>query len=297
MNLIASALALMLLFPASHAARGAQDAGSVDVVRTDTEDHDRLAISLRIDGAGPYRFLLDTGAQNTVVATSLASTLGLAPSDRATIVSVAGTRTVETVAIDGIELGRRRFSSQLAPLLQAGNIGADGILGLDSLQDQRVLLDFERNAIAIDDAASLGGNRGYEIVVTARRRQGQLIISNALIDGIRTRIVIDTGAEITIGNRALQRALSTATSDRKAVLESVTGQTIEADMGSARSMTLDGLTLRNISIAFADAPPFAELELDKAPALLLGMKELRAFRRVAIDFRTRKVLFDLRSGR
>ena len=56
---------------------------------------------------------------------------------------------------------------------------------------------------------------------------------------------------------------------------------------------IGGLRLQNLSIAFADAPPFRRLGLDERPAMLLGMNELRAFRRVAIDFATRKVLFDL----
>ena len=38
---------------------------------------------------------------------------------------------------------------------------------------------------------------------------------------------------------------------------------------------------------------FAALGLDRRPALMLGIRELRLFNRVAIDFSTRKVLFDL----
>ena len=35
------------------------------------------------------------------------------------------------------------------------------------------------------------------------------------------------------------------------------------------------------------------LELGKKPALLLGMRELRSFDRVAIDFANRRVMFDV----
>jgi hypothetical protein len=85
---------------------------------------------------------------------------------------------VETASIEDVGLGSRSFYIRNAPVVEGVNIGgADGILGLDSLQDQRVLLDFVNEQIAIADAEDLGGNRGYEIVVKARRRLGQLIIT------------------------------------------------------------------------------------------------------------------------
>ena len=46
-------------------------------------------------------------------------------------------------------------------------------------------------------------------------------------------------------------------------------------------------------IVFADADAFRELGLDKTPALLLGMGTLRQFNRMMIDFKQRRVLFDL----
>ena len=44
---------------------------------------------------------------------------------------------------------------------------------------------------------------------------------------------------------------------------------------------------------FANSPTFHALDLSDEPALILGMSELKLFRRVAIDFKTRRVLFDL----
>ncbi|MCK9540875.1 MAG: retroviral-like aspartic protease family protein [Novosphingobium sp.] len=280
-------------FPASHAASGAQDASGTDVIAGDADRADRLTVPVHIGSAGPFRFLLDTGAQNTVIATSLAHELALPAGLPAVIVGVAGRHPVETVEIEEILLGRRNAYALRAPLLDRTDIGADGILGLDSLRGNRVLLDFRRNLIAVSDAKSLGGDSGYEIVVRARSREGQLIVTNAEIDGVRASVVIDTGAQASIGNRALQRALARRQRLDQTVITSVTGQQVTADMGMARMLAFDDLNIQNISIAYADAPAFAHLGLDQRPALLLGMRELRAFRRVAIDFATRKVLFDL----
>ena len=285
--------AMAMALPEVHGASGAQEAESTDIVAARNDGQGRMTVPVRIGADGPFRFLLDTGAQNTVVSTALAVQLGLPAGRRARLVGVAGTQMVSTVEIDQIDLGKRSYYGLLAPTLEARNIGADGIIGLDSLQNQRVLLDFRRNLIAVDDAKSLGGNRGYEIVVTARRRSGQLIMTEAMLDGVRVNVVIDTGAETSIGNRALQRALSRRRALEQTTLYSVTGQNIVADMGFGRKLDIDKISFVNVEIAFADAPAFPALDLESKPALLLGMRDLRALDRVAIDFSTRKIYFDI----
>lgn len=294
-SLAAAALALAgAIFPATHGASSAQEATRIDIVPTRTDRHERLTVPVRIGERGTYRFLIDTGSQNTVLSATLADALALERGKRARVVSLAGSRIAQTVVLDEIGLGRRAFYGLVAPLLDAADIGADGILGVDSLQDQRVLIDFAGGRIAIDEARYLGGNSGFEIVVRARRQSGQLIMTDAEIDGIKVNVVIDTGAEASIGNRALQNALARSReSRRQAVLTSVTGDEVLADLGTTRRLTVGGIDLDNVVLAYTDSPAFAVLKLDKRPAMLLGMRELRAFNRVAIDFSTRKVLFDV----
>lgn len=120
-----------------------------------------------------------------------------------------------------------------------------------------------------------------------------MILTHAKLDGIAVDVVIDTGADASIGNRALQAALAHKAALPGGELHSVTGQRLIAQVGVAERLSFGGVHLNKVAIAYADAPPFAVLGLDRKPAILLGMRELRGFRRVAIDFRTRKVLFDL----
>jgi hypothetical protein len=169
-------------------------------------------------------------------------------------------------------------------------------VGTDNMQGQRVLLDFARNRMQIGDARALGGNRGYDIVVTARRKSGQLIITEAVIDRVRVSVVVDTGAETSVGNRALQRALAKRGDTTPVVLVSVTGTQIRADMGLLRRLDIGTVGISGPLVAFTDAPVFAALDLDKKPAMMLGMRELRLFRRVALDFGSKRVMFDLPPG-
>jgi predicted aspartyl protease len=279
--------------PLAGAQNAAIEAAGTDIIKTASDSSDRLTVPVRIGKNGPYDFLIDTGAERTVLARGLAERLGLVPNGRATLIGVAGSLAVDLVDVAEVRLGSRTFYDLSAPLLEGSHIGADGIIGLDGLRNQRVLIDFKRNLIAVDDARELGGNRGFEIIVRARRRGDQLIMTNALVDGIRADVVIDTGAQSTIGNRALQRAMARRRAPERTSLTSVTGQVIDADLLFAHHVSIGSLSFSELAMIFADAPPFERLNLSEKPALLLGMAQLRAFQRVAIDFQEKKILFDL----
>lgn len=256
--------------------------------------HARLTVPVHVDGTGPFQFIIDTGAQRTVLSDSLAQQLDLEAGPDMQIVGIVQAASVPSAHVGTIDLGRLRLSRVQVPLLKRDDIDADGILGTDTLQDQRVLIDFERSRIEVGDADELGGNRGYEIVVRARRKSGQLIVTNARIDGIKVALVFDTGAELSVGNRALQAALGKRGSQFRAVqVSSVTGHSAIAQVGTASKLDLNDIAISNPFMAFTDSPVFAELGLQNRPALFLGMREMRMFRRVAIDFGSRRVLFDL----
>lgn len=286
-------VSMMMAMPLLTGQDGAQQASQVDVIEIGIDREARMTVPVQIGNRGPFEFMIDTGAQNTVLSTGLAASLALPITGRAKVIGIAGSEMVDTVQLAQIDLGKRSYYGLLTPLLKGSDIGADGIIGLDSLQGQRVLIDFRKGLIAVSDSRSLGGNRGYEIVVTARRRSGQLIMADAHIDGIRVDVVIDTGSETSIGNLALQNRLARRGRQEQTVLRSVTGQTITASMGYARTLQISDINFGNVLIAFADSPAFAALGLDRKPALLLGMRDLRQLDRIAIDFTTRKIYFDV----
>lgn len=261
----------------------------------DQDRYERMTVPVTIGGHGPYRFFIDTGAQATVVTRSLTESISLAPSGRATLVAMGSSKTVETVEIDELEFADRSFSGLTAPLLERENVGADGIIGLDSLQDLRVLIDFSTDSMAVADARELGGNTGYEIVVRARAKLGQMIITDARLDGVRTAVIIDTGAQNSMGNLALLKKLRMRAEEEMESTD-VHGVKVRSDLAVAGRLVFGGMELQNIPIGFADSPAMDALGLSKKPALILGMGNLRLFERVAIDFATRRVLFDLPGG-
>lgn len=263
------------------------------VVQADLDRHQRMTVPVTINGTGPYRFLVDTGAQATVVTARVTEALGLVPSGRATLAAMASRTQVDTIALDGLEFAGRRFNNLTAPLLRDRDIGADGIIGLDSLQDLRVVIDFRAHAITVVDAPP--GGSGYEIVVRARRKLGQMIIADARIDGVRTAVIIDTGSWHSIGNRALQRKSRQRQSETVNSTD-VTGSVLTSDVGMLGKLQIGRLGLADLPVGFTDSPAFAALGLADKPALILGIGNLRPFDRVAIDFSSRRVLFDVPKG-
>ncbi len=264
--------------------------------------NDRMTVAVRLSDSGPYRFLVDTGADRTAVSTELAARLGLVAGMAARLHSVTGITDVQTALIPRLQINKAEFRIVDAPLLSGSNMGADGILGVDSLRAQRLLFDFTANTMTIVPAKQkVVTEQEGTIVVRARERNGRLVLTSAVADGRPLQVVLDTGSEVSIGNFALRRRLMGRNQLRrsgKVALESVTGETIVGDYMFLDKLEIGGVTLENLAIVFADAQTFRTLGLGQRPALLLGMNAMRAFDKVSIDFANKKLRVTLpkRSG-
>jgi predicted aspartyl protease len=196
-----------------------------------------------------------------------------------------------------------RYGSHVVSDLPALSIGREtlggaGLIGLDGLKNKRLTLDFRRRRLEIGKSAPArrqGADRDV-IIVEARSKYGQLILVNSKIDGRKVNVILDTGAEISVGNMALFHTLKAQKlliPPKPVLITSVTGQSIMAQYTVVRSIDIDSVRLQNVPMVFLDAAPFAELDLADRPSMLLGMKMLRMFDRVAIDFGSRHVDFQV----
>ncbi len=310
MHWIATAGALALLTPAmaedvpgpAHLPTAQESASDdisaapivIETIDMETERYRRMTVPVTIMGEGPFAFMVDTGSQATVLSRRLAEQLELTDREPATLVGMASSRAVETTIVPRFQLGKRSMTLRTAPVLEGAHIGgADGILGLDSLQNQRVLLDFAGGTMHISDSVGAGGRDGYDIVVRAQERLGQLIIHRAQIDGVSVDVMLDTGAQGSVGNLALRERLRRRGQLDDAVITDINGVRTSGETRMARRLELGTAQINNVVVSFTDAPTFHSLGLVERPALILGMREMRLFKRVAIDFRSRRVLFDL----
>ncbi|WP_296674712.1 retroviral-like aspartic protease family protein [Novosphingobium sp.] len=259
----------------------------------------RLTVDVGVNGTGPYRFVVDSGADTSVIGRRLANALALREGRPVLLNAITETRTVNRVLVNALQVGPNQFRDMELPRLEERFIGANGMIGLDALVDQRLMLDFERRRIAVEDASRPAPKWDGEIVVTAKLKKGQLILTHVRSKDLSLDAVVDTGSEVTIGNSALRARIAKRKNARiiKAEITGVTGKVEEVDLVYVEELKIGTITLRNVPIAFADVPPFEVFELEKKPALLLGTDLMENFRRVSLDFRARKVRFQLRNCR
>jgi len=256
----------------------------------------RMTVPVTVAGRGPYNFVVDTGAQRTVVSHDLAGLLGLRSGRKVRVTAMTNSAIVNTVIVPSLRLSKAATENIEAPALDQRNLGAPGMIGIDALQDHAVTIDFASGQMTLIPSKKRHHQIAApnEIVVTAKNRFGQLIVTDAHYHGRRIAVVIDTGSPVTIANSAFRRWLSVPPRHIGTVmLLSALGQLLTADYVQIDRLEIGSVEFKNVPLAFADAAPFRRFDLADTPALLLGMDALRLFNNVRIDFANREIRFTL----
>ena len=263
---------------------------------------DRMTVQVQVNGSAAVPFIVDTGSERTVIANDLARRLSLESGPTLTLATISGRTKVNSFFIDKLTTAAVNLEGLEAPGLERSNLGAYGLLGIDSLEDNRVLLDFANQKMDVLPSRKQRGKTKLEngmIVVTAKKKAGRMIISSAKIDGIKVDIILDTGAQSSMANLALRDKLRRRhrTFDYIPVkMRSVTGSILNGEFTQLKEIEVGGLTINDLPITFAENYAFTALKLQDKPAILLGMDALQLFDRVLIDFGNRRVGFDLPKG-
>src|SRR5690242_508439 len=250
----------------------------------------RVMTQVMVNGKGPICFVIDTGASRSTLAPHLAKSLGLTLAGRNVMLNgVTGAAEVPTVVVDSLEIGALKFEKQDLPVIFTSIMGnADGILGVAGFNDERIDVDFRRDRVSVTPST---GKRPHYSMVTARATRntnGLMIVDVRVGRRIKCKAVIDTGAERTLGNLALQNALNRNRRKKRevvaAVVHGATPDIADGDVQEIKEATIGDMTLSNLEVIFADFHVFKLWGLDKEPALLIGMDMLGVLERLVIDY-------------
>ena len=253
---------------------------------------DRMTVPVMVNGMGPFAFVVDTGSNRTVISDVLANRLDLPIAEALQVRAATGVVQTGSVRVARLEMGRRRIANLQAPVLAARNLGALGMLGIDAVANQRVVMDFHNKQMSFSNSRRREDDPGA-LVVKARSKYGQLLLVDSWVEDIPLYVIIDTGGEQTIGNLAMRNLLVRRRSEEAKAVDviSVTGDTVTADLQTLRELKVGNVRVLNQSVAYADMYAFDQFGLRGKPSMLLGMSTLRHFAKVQIDFPAREVSF------
>jgi aspartyl protease len=134
--------------------------GNVNSLPLRLVQHSQIVVPITINHAGPYDFLVDTGAQITTIDPSLASELHLKLQGTTGVVNV-GFRTRSSFAqLDLLEAGSHAMANPFAVVqnldrLQAADPHIRGILGGNFLRHFDVFIDYPHGLLCLDDTQAM----------------------------------------------------------------------------------------------------------------------------------------------
>jgi hypothetical protein len=255
----------------------------------------RIWAPVYINDKGPFRMVLDSGADHSGINARVAEVLGLPPNQSRHVLlrGVTGTAAVPTVRIDSFTVGDMAFGTSILPIVTDPLGGADGILGTDGMSNRRILVDFRRDQIIIMRSFNTPAAAGFR-TIPFRSIRGNLVAVDATVGGIHTIAIIDTGGEVTIANLALRRALETRWSQLKTRPDQIIGVTTDVQDGdAARTPPLlmgeshrgGVVEIRYHDMTFGDMHIFEHWHLIDEPVMLIGMDALGLLDTLIIDYR------------
>ncbi len=260
----------------------------------------RIWAPVLIDGKGPYRLVLDTGASRSGVNSQVAGELGI-PLDRSPhlmLQGVTGRIAVPSIRVASLTVGDLTLSPATLPIVTDALGGADGVLGIEGLGDKRIHIDFMHDSISITRSRRQRAPPDFLTIPMQHSRLGLLEV-DVEVGGIPVTGIIDTGGQATVGNTAMLRALSHR-QHGEGMSQKIEGVTTDVQIGQAFNMPpikIGTLEIRGAQAIYGDMKIFETWKLTDKPVLLIGMDTIGLLDTVIIDYRMRELQVRMRSTR
>ncbi len=249
----------------------------------------RIWAPVLINGKGPFRLVLDTGANRSAVTAAVAQALGipLDVSNPLELHGVTGSATVPSIRVSDLSVGDLLIRSLVLPIVPDALGGAQGVLGTDGLLDKRIYIDFRHDRITIKRSRGLRAPYGF-VTIPLRINDHRLLTTQARVASFPVTAIIDTGAESSIANLALRQELLRHKSNYKFTDDVVLGATDDESAGQDAAFPtihLGDVMIEGAHITTGDLQIFDDWNLTDKPAILIGMDALGTLDELIIDYR------------
>ena len=234
-----------------------------------------LFVSVKINGRGPFRMLVDTGSSVTVVTPSVATAVNASEiseddDPEESINAFGGTVDVRRVLLRTIELGPVQFEGVVAGVVeslddlnQVSGKPVDGLLGFSVFSDLILALDFPGRRVLMSPnwPAGIPPIRAE----LAMREPAEVPLVSARLQGRDFEVMIDSGSNHGLGiSRDLAQLTQWKAEPRPGPLVQALGATGREYMGRlAGELHLGRVTQDNPITAVGDGPPSLGVEFLK----------------------------------
>ena len=252
------------------------------------DDARHLVVVGRLNGS-EARFILDTGAERSLVTPGAAQRHNLAHARGQAHINGLGGAVTAPIVFASIELGGVEVQREVpaAPLL--GGETDDGVIGVDLLSDYDLEVSVPEHQVRLWRARHCEGNyvkwTGRFGTVPLRRTTGERLFIPATIDGVGVTALLDTGADRTLVSEdsARDRGVDLAglATDPGGSSRGVDGNAVATHRHKFDSLTIGPETFRGVTVTVS------ALRLPQAE-MLVGMDWLRR-QRVWISWDARRV--------
>lgn len=264
------------------------------------DSQDRLTIPVMIGGEGPFDFAVDTGADRSCISDDLAARLALPAGPNVLVHGISGSAVTPTARTPGLTIGQETLQGDALPVLSRRRLGVDGLLGVDCLQNRRLVMNFADRLLELRQPSQDAGYppAARSALVPARNREGLLTVAGARVDNVQVEAFVDSGGAFSVGNMALAAALSRRSEGWDALAPSarivdVTGDEAVGQVQTVRMLKFGSMRFSDMGLVFCDLHVFDRWGLGDKPAVLIGANVLKLFSRIEMDYGRKRIYFQM----
>jgi len=247
----------------------------------------RAVAAVYVNDQGPFRFIVDTGANRSVLSAALAGRLGLSAYGVGEVHTVDDVQIAPLVRVDSLRFGAVALSHTELPILDGPVLaGEQGMLGFDDMRGRRLQVNFAARCVEVVDAASAPPLSWPQI--QGQLRFGSMLMAQGDIQGVKVVVLIDTGSNVSLCNHAFRTALEGVRAD---FFEFHSGHVFTAGRPLLLNrivwtprLRLGRFWVSNITAYEGEYHIFDLWGLQNQPTVLLGMDVLGASGAMAVDY-------------
>jgi len=254
-----------------------------------------ILLPTRVNGAGPFDFILDTGAGTSLLSAELAQQLNIKILGTKEGQSAGGKVSVSLAKVESLALGQAKIEDVEVGIVDLGHIAKtigtriDGDVGYNFLKHFRVTIDYESGEIRFDDPKRIenfGGPAKAEIPMRLASPAKPLVLVDVYANGRGPfQFAIDTGTSTTAIAPEVAQQLGI---DGSPIGPLTTGGSqVNVTAGNLKSFQVGGARIDDLVVVVADF--FAMLSQAVGAKLdgIVGYNFLRNFR-VVMDYPSEK---------